>query len=204
LAFACGGNTEDSVNSTLAGSPSVGGAAAGIGGRGSGGIACGTACVSGSGGSSLSAGASGGTGATGGGPAPCGMTPNCSNLSCLAGSIAFCNHVTNSCECGESCFANPIVCGIIEHCPSVCDSSGVCVCMGTCMTEGQIGLFGGCCSGLTQVLYYPFVAMCADPSGAASYVCTVCGDNACGLGENHCNWRMTANEHYGRADRTRG
>ena len=187
LAFACGGNTEDSVNSTLAGSTSVGGTAAGLGGRGLGGTACGTACASGSGGSSLGAGASGGTGATGGGSAPCGGTPSCSNLSCPGVLIPFCNRDTNSCECGESCSANPIACGIIEHCPSVCDSSGVCVCMGTCMTEGQIGLFGGCCSGLTQVLYYPLVATCADPSGAASYVCTVCGDNTCGLGENHCN-----------------
>ena len=186
-ALACGGNTEDVGNSPSAGSPSVGGTSAGAGGRGSGGAACGPACVAGSGGSSVGPSPSGGASATGGAPAQCGTSPSCSNLSCASGSIPFCDASTNSCVCSVSCVSNPAICGMLSRCQSVCDPSGACACIGSCVTEGQIGIYAGCCAGLTSIPYYPSVAPCGDPSGQASYVCTACGNNVCGLGENHCN-----------------
>jgi hypothetical protein len=79
------------------------------------------------------------------------------------------------------------MCGARESCQAVCSSDGVCVCRGSCGTEGQIGFFSGCCPGLVEVTYYQDTTSCTNPAGASLIVCTACGDQSCGLGENRCN-----------------
>jgi len=122
-------------------------------------------------------------GATGGST---GCATDCSTLACGTGARPVCDPFVRQCLCAPECAANPVICGLTERCLSVCSPGGTCVCAGTCVKEGEIGFIANCCPGLIQVGYYQDTTSCS-PTSANLLVCAACGDEKCGLGENHCN-----------------
>jgi hypothetical protein len=136
----------------------------------------------------MAAGGAGGlAGTTGAAGGAAGCPTDCSATSCGAAMRPVCDPTTRQCGCGYDCTDNPAWCAARESCMSVCSPGGGCVCKGSCVAEGQVSIFRGCCPGLVQVFYYQDTTTCTNPEGAGFIVCTACGDQKCGLGENLCN-----------------
>ena len=136
----------------------------------------------------MAAGGAGGlAGTTGAAGGAAGCPTDCSATSCGAPTRPVCDPTTRQCACGHDCTDNPTWCAALESCMSVCSPGGGCVCKGSCVAEGQVSAFRGCCPGLVQVAYYQDTTSCTNPEGAGFIVCTACGDQKCGLGENPCN-----------------
>jgi hypothetical protein len=170
------GGSDAPATAGTSGIPNVAGTGGASGGTASGGAATGGVISFG--------GSSGGSSA--GGTTNC--PADCSTTSCPDGYRGVCVPTTKACVCAFDCMEDPLSCGAINHCPSVCDANvGTCVCAGSCIAEGQIGVFSGCCSGLDQLVYYPDITSCSEPTGPKYTVCTACGDQRCGPVENRCN-----------------
>jgi hypothetical protein len=188
-----GGGTTASGGSPGSGGMTGAGGTGGMGGTTTGGTATGGrltggTSTGGTGTGGLATGGTGGLGGTGGADGgTAGCATDCSATSCGTGWRPYCDLTVHQCLCSLDCSSNPGRCGTRESCQSVCSPGGECVCLGSCMTEGQIGFFRGCCPGLVEVYYYQDTASCTNPPGSGLYVCTSCGDQICGLGENHCN-----------------
>ncbi|MBW1809525.1 MAG: dockerin type I repeat-containing protein [Deltaproteobacteria bacterium] len=123
---------------------------------------------------------------------PCADDEDCYMLNCPA----FCNN-NGECECKIPC-DDDIDCGFISKCPSRCGDENYCVCIEDCVGEGE-GFEGEptgdeCCQGLTAIVYAEYFEGQCLFVDCLCFVCTFCGDNQCGPGENPCNCAQDCGE----------